>query len=119
MLTPIQKPALQYPLDDTLYSGVFNFRKAPLLFPATNLRAEPFLTILRMQWFYGKLIFFRPCLLNWNFFLEKTYNAAPTNYPITHFEHRFKYWQEETVRFGVMQFPLQDSPKNKPFLKTP
>jgi hypothetical protein len=41
-------------------------------------------------------------------YLEKTYNVAPTAYPVTYFEHRYKHGRTETVKFAVMQFPLPD-----------
>jgi hypothetical protein len=44
-------------------------------------------------------------------FLEKTYNVVTTAYPVTYFEHRYKYGRTETMKFAVMQFPLPDSPK--------
>jgi len=41
-------------------------------------------------------------------FLMKTYNIAPTAYPVNYFEHRNKYGRTETVKFAVMQFPLPE-----------
>ncbi|MGB3223954.1 MAG: glycosyltransferase family 39 protein [Desulforhopalus sp.] len=45
-------------------------------------------------------------------FLKKTYNVVPTAYPVTYFEHQYKYGRTETIKFAVVQFPLPDSPKN-------
>ncbi len=39
-------------------------------------------------------------------FLEKTYHATPTEYPISYFEHRYKYGRTETITFAVMHLPL-------------
>jgi hypothetical protein len=41
-------------------------------------------------------------------FLTKTYHINPANYPVSYFEHRYKYGRTETVKLGVLQFPFAD-----------
>jgi hypothetical protein len=42
-------------------------------------------------------------------FLTKTYHINPANYPVSYFEHRYKYGRTETVKLGVLQFPFADT----------
>ncbi|MGB3210930.1 MAG: glycosyltransferase family 39 protein [Desulforhopalus sp.] len=42
-------------------------------------------------------------------FLTRTYNIAPNDYPVIYVEHVYKYGRTETVKLGVMQFPLSQS----------
>jgi len=44
-------------------------------------------------------------------FLTKTYNITPGDYPVSYFQHRYKYGRTETVKLGVMQFPLLSIPE--------
>lgn len=39
-------------------------------------------------------------------FLARTYSIAPTDYPVSYLQHRYKYGRSETVKFAVMKFPL-------------
>jgi 4-amino-4-deoxy-L-arabinose transferase-like glycosyltransferase len=39
-------------------------------------------------------------------FLVKTYDIVATDYPVSYFQHRYKYGRTETVQLAVMQFPL-------------
>ena len=43
-------------------------------------------------------------------FLTQTYNIAPGDYPVSYFEHRYKYGRTETVKLAAIQFPLLAKP---------
>ncbi len=39
-------------------------------------------------------------------FLKNTYSISHADYPVSFFEHRYKFGRTETVKLAVMQFPL-------------
>ena len=46
-------------------------------------------------------------------FLIQTYNIVPADYPVSYFQHRYKYGRTETVKIAVMQFPLEKNLAHK------